>query len=210
MLTKTDRLRARFRENDPVIFGQRPPLLGKIVRFNRTTATVKDDYSPDEYLVPFQQLEHILPERRADSDEKQIEAVALFASSLLREHGLNDWRFKFDYSTRRAGCCNYRDQTISISFELARNGTDDEITDTLLHEIAHALVGKKHNHDAIWKAKARAIGCSGQRTHRMQFAVPRYHVECTNRCFPRQPAQRRNPRLVCRTCGGKLVYSNFQ
>ena len=39
------------------------------------------------------------------------------------------------------------------------------MTESLLHEIAHALVGRKHNHDAEWKAKAREIGCTGERTH---------------------------------------------
>src|SRR5690606_4367091 len=31
------------------------------------------------------------------------------------------------------------------------------------HEIAHALVGSRHGHDDVWRAKALAIGCSGSR-----------------------------------------------
>ena len=210
MISKTDRLRARFREADEVVFGKRPPVFGKIVRFNRTTATVRSIENGNEYRVHFQELEHLDSERLIHSDENKIESVAKQARALLDEYGLKKWRFKFDPSTRRAGCCNYRDQLISISFELARTGSDADIRDTLLHEIAHALVGKRHNHDALWKAKARAIGCSGERTHRFKLSTPRYHINCENRCFPAQPAQRRNPRLVCRTCGGKLLYSNFQ
>ena len=34
---------------------------------------------------------------------------------------------------------------------------------TLLHEIAHALAGHEHNHDEVWKATARSIGCDGCR-----------------------------------------------
>jgi hypothetical protein len=41
--------------------------------------------------------------------------------------------------------------------------SDDDVRDTILHEIAHALVGPRHGHDATWAARARAIGCSGQR-----------------------------------------------
>ncbi len=41
--------------------------------------------------------------------------------------------------------------------------SEDEVLDTILHEIAHALVGPQHGHDAVWRAKAREIGCSGER-----------------------------------------------
>jgi hypothetical protein len=38
-----------------------------------------------------------------------------------------------------------------------------EVRDTILHEIAHALVGPSHGHDAVWRRQALAIGSSGQR-----------------------------------------------
>ncbi len=207
MLNQADKLRARFCEKDAVIFGKRKPCFGHVVRLNRTTATVQCDDNKDEYLVPFELLEHIDPDRKT-GDEKKIEAVAVLACSLLHEHGLKKWRFKFDHSTRRAGCCNYRDKMISISFDLARNASDEDIRDTILHEIAHAIIGNKHNHDAVWKEKAREIGCSGKSTHRLIFSPPRYHVTCENKCWT-HTAERRNRRLVCRTCGGKLVYSAY-
>jgi predicted SprT family Zn-dependent metalloprotease len=207
MLTDTDKLRARFRENDQVMTGKRKPIFGPIIRMNRTTATVQCDSSGDEYLVPFELLEHLDPAQSNDTTKK-IEAIDALATHLLKEFKLTDWSFRFDHSTRRAGCCNYRDQQISIAFDLARNASDKDIRDTLLHEIAHALVGKQHNHDPIWKAKAKEIGCSGERTHRLVFSPPRYHVTCENGCF-KHTAERRNHRLVCRTCRGKLIYSPF-
>ena len=42
---------------------------------------------------------------------------------------------------------------------------DDHVIDTLLHEIAHALVGHKHGHDAVWRRKALQIGCNGKRCY---------------------------------------------
>jgi hypothetical protein len=36
------------------------------------------------------------------------------------------------------------------------------ITDLILHEIAHALVGPSHGHDVTWKAKALEIGVSAE------------------------------------------------
>jgi predicted SprT family Zn-dependent metalloprotease len=207
MLTETDKLRARFRENDQVVTGKRKPIFGPIIRINRTTATVECDSSGDQYLVPFELLEHLDPAKSQSSTHK-IEEIDALATGLLKQFQLNDWTFCFDHSTRRAGCCNYRNKKISIAFDLARNASDEEIRDTLLHEIAHALVGKKHNHDLIWQAKAQEIGCSGERTHQLTFSPPRYHVTCENGCWTRT-AERRNPRLVCRTCRGKLIYSPY-
>ena len=42
------------------------------------------------------------------------------------------------------------------------------MTDTILHEMAHALVGQVHGHDAVWQAQV--LGCSGRRCHDVQLA----------------------------------------
>lgn len=205
MLSKIDQLRSRFAPGDPVQFKYRRRLVdGVIVRTNPKRAVVRVD--AEEFTVPYELL---VPMTGNQEERKQrMERVLQLAFQLLDEHGLKHWQFKFDSSTRRAGCCYFRNKTISVAFDLARSGSDDEIRDTLLHEIAHALVGKKHNHDAAWKAKAREIGCSGERTHQLQFAPPRWSVTCENRCWT-HTAQQRNSRFICRKCGGKLIHSPY-
>ena len=203
MLNEQDQLRARFMAGDAVSFnfkGQH--LYGKVMRTNPKRAVIKTDNL--EFTVPYELL--IADPDIAVKRRQRIEAILQLALHLIAKHGLNKWRFQFDHSTRRAGCCNYRDKTLSISFYLAQNGSDADIRDTLLHEIAHALVGKQHNHDAVWKAKAQEIECSGERTHQLEFSPPRWHVRCENNCW-KQTAERRNTRLCCRTCGGQLIYS---
>jgi len=37
------------------------------------------------------------------------------------------------------------------------------IENTVLHEIAHAIVGNEHYHDRVWKECAQRIGCTGDR-----------------------------------------------
>jgi len=205
MLNEADKFRVRFAPNDPVGFKYRSGTMkGTLVRTNPKRAVVRVDNG--EYHVPY---ECLIPDSDTGQQrEERMEATLQLALELMHAHRLKKWRFKFDHSTRRAGCCNYCDKTLSISFELARNAADEDIRDTLLHEIAHALVGRKHNHDAVWKAKAKEIGCSGERCHRLQFTPSRYSVTCENNCW-KHTAERRNTRLVCRTCGGKLVYSTF-
>ena len=204
-LNPADQLRAQFAPNDRVAFSfQRKTVTGILIRTNRTRGVVR--IGEDEFTVPYELLES--QSKKGHERIVRIEAANRLAHELIREHGLKKWSFNFDHSTRRAGSCRYHDKTITMAFELARDGSDEDIRDTILHEIAHALVGPKHNHDRVWKAKARAIGGSGERTHQLSFAQPRWNVTCESRCW-NHTAQRRNPRLICRTCGGKLVYSPY-
>ena len=85
------------------------------------------------------------------------------AYSLFRQHGLHDWTFQWDKAKRRLGCCKQGKKIISLSGVLVEHYTVSEITDTILHEIAHALVGPQHGHGYIWRKKAREIGCTAQR-----------------------------------------------
>lgn len=208
MISPLDKIRARFQLDDVVIFGTRPPRQGILIRFNRTTAVVLMELENEEYRVPFALLQHATTPLRPSSEERLL-TVDRVAECLLETHRLTRWTFKLDHSTRRAGCCNYRDRTISISYELARTATDAEIREVLLHEIAHALAGRKHHHDAHWKKVAQEIGCSGARCHTLQFSAPRYHISCENHCW-KHTAERKNSRLVCRKCGGKIMYRPYK
>ena len=87
----------------------------------------------------------------------------------------------------------------------AATADEAEIEDTLLHEIAHALVGRRHHHDAVWQAKAREIGCSARRCHDVSFSEPALIACCVNGCFAvGRHRSRRNMR--CRRCGGAVTY----
>ena len=85
------------------------------------------------------------------------------AEGLLREHGLTGWRVELDNAKRRAGVCRFGDRVIGLSAPLTELHSEDEVRDTVLHEIAHALVGPAHGHDRVWRATAMRIGCSGRR-----------------------------------------------
>ena len=92
-----------------------------------------------------------------------LQEAEKLAVDLLHEHGLLDWHFKFDKAKRRFGCCNYTHKTISLSGPLTKIREPDMVRNTILHEIAHALVGRGHGHDNVWRSKALEIGCNGNR-----------------------------------------------
>ena len=90
------------------------------------------------------------------------EALEL-AGTLLREHGLDEWRVEVDRAKRRAGVCRYDRRVIGLSGPLTRLHPVAEVRETVLHEIAHALAGPQHAHDATWRVTAGQIGCRGER-----------------------------------------------
>lgn len=82
------------------------------------------------------------------------------ATDLLRSHGLAGWQIRFDHARRRAGCCLYGERVISLSRVLLPHYPPEAVDEVILHEVAHALVGPAHGHDAVWRRKARQIGAT--------------------------------------------------
>ncbi|MBF0288302.1 MAG: SprT-like domain-containing protein [SAR324 cluster bacterium] len=138
--------------------------------------------------------------------ETKQDTVLQEAHCLMEKYGLIEkgWKFRFDNAKIRAGQCRYDKKEISISKNLANQAPASEITDTLLHEIAHALVGKRgHHHE--WKRTAISIGCNGNRCHSLQFTQPKYIQQCEKGCWERQ-VHRRQKNLICRFCRSKVIY----
>lgn len=82
------------------------------------------------------------------------------ARDLIAEHLGPTWSFRWDNAKRRIGQCWHLDRRIQLSRPLVELNSVEEVLDTILHEIAHGLVGVEHDHDRVWKAKARELGCS--------------------------------------------------
>ncbi|GAB6939828.1 SprT-like domain-containing protein [Isoptericola variabilis] len=94
------------------------------------------------------------------------EEAARLARGLMADHGLSGWTFRFDRARRRAGLCRYDRREISLSGPLAELYDEADVREVVLHEIAHALAGARHGHDAVWRATARSIGSTGRRVVR--------------------------------------------
>jgi predicted SprT family Zn-dependent metalloprotease len=104
--------------------------------------------------------------------------VRQLARELLARHGLGDWKVTLNRRKRTLGLCRNSAKVIELSVYLIdRNGVD-EVRDTILHEIAHALVGPGHGHDAVWKAKAVAVGARPQRCGQADMPSGRWRAEC--------------------------------
>lgn len=205
--TRVDSLKASFRPNDRVSFpGNSGSVTGTVARLGPKNARVVADDGV-EYAVSYALLEPS-ESRPTDGDDQRLAETASLAERLMSEHGLSEWSFQFDDASRRAGCCDYGTKVISLASQYALTATPTEVRDTILHEIAHALVGPRHNHDSVWKATARSIGCTGDRCHSVAFAPSKYIVSCP-RCGWHERANRKERDFVCKTCRGHLRYQTF-
>jgi predicted SprT family Zn-dependent metalloprotease len=127
------------------------------------------------------------------------------ATKLMNTHGLVGWRIKLDHARRRAGQCDFTNKTISLSRLYVRQADMQHIRDTILHEIAHALVGPGHGHNAVWRQKAREIGCTATRCHSLSFARAKWVMTCPTGCFSVE-RHRKKSGLVCITCKSAVEF----
>jgi hypothetical protein len=63
------------------------------------------------------------------------------AQQLLNTFGLPDWSFRLNRSKVNMGLCKYGPKAIELSTYFVGRNSLEVVQDTLLHEIAHALVG---------------------------------------------------------------------
>jgi SprT protein len=103
------------------------------------------------------------------------------ANDLIRLHKLSPaWSFKFDRSKVSFGKCYYGKKQISLSRYLVELNDEDEVRDTILHEIAHALAPRGAGHGPVWQSIAKSIGCNGRRCFGSEVArpVPKFMGTC--------------------------------
>jgi len=143
-----------------------------------------------------------------------IRQVKQMAVDLMNKHGLltQGWCFKFDNAKVRFGSCNYTDKEITLSRPLCVLNSEEQILDTILHEIAHALCPGQ-NHNKVWQRKAIEIGCSGTRCYSSSNVIQpklKYSAVC-NGCkseYSKSRVARRS--CSCRKCSGGKYNPNFK
>src|SRR5215207_599997 len=107
----------------------------------------------------------------------------------MGRHGLlaGGWRFRFDNARRRFGSCRSREKVITLSRPLTLLNGEEQVRDTILHEIAHALT-PDDGHGPQWRAKCREVGARPERCYGEAEVVA--------------PPRRAAPyRYGCRPCG---------
>lgn len=104
----------------------------------------------------------------------QLQDARQLAERLLAKHKLSGWSFGFDNAKLRSGICRYRSRSITLSRHMVLLNDENIVRDTILHEIAHAIVGAGKGHGNEWLRKAVSIGCTGERCTSSDALVPEY------------------------------------
>lgn len=107
-----------------------------------------------------------------------LEEARKLALDLMSQHGLSNYHLDLSQRSLKygnIGFCNWVRRIIVISTNYIELNSVENVRDTILHEIAHALVGKNEYriastgrkirvvHGPTWLAIAKNIGCSGER-----------------------------------------------
>ena len=98
---------------------------------------------------------------------------------------------KFNNNKTRAGVCKYSPVScieLSKVFINSPLVKPQDIRNTILHELAHAITGPhvRDPHGEEWKEAARSIGCDAQRCSPMFNTDSAYIVRCEGGCMARR------------------------
>lgn len=132
------------------------------------------------------------------------DAVRDWALGMMATFGLHDWQFEFTRGVRVLGVCRHLRRVIGLSRHLIERNSAEHARSTLLHEIAHALVGAGHGHGPVWKRKAAEIGASPERCCTAELDMPEGRWRATCGGCGTEFRRHRRPRTVrynCRDCG---------
>ena len=88
-----------------------------------------------------------------------IDKAEYLVLNKMEMHGLGGWGFEWTTRVREHGRCSHTKRTIYLSVILTKIVEEAIVLNTILHEIAHALVGPGHGHGIVWKNKAKEVGC---------------------------------------------------
>jgi predicted SprT family Zn-dependent metalloprotease len=141
----------------------------------------------------------------------RYDLVRALAEIKMAEHlDLNVWQFGFDSARRRAGLCNYTTKTITISRYLVDIHTMDESMQVVLHEVAHAMCGKRQGHNKQWLATAKSIGYRAERVSGTEIAeeTANWIGVCKNGHRHYRYRQPSRP-LACGLCGRGFSRANL-
>lgn len=156
------------------------------------------------------------------------------ALSKMKEHGLikKGWEFKYDYAKRRLGVCRITktEKVIGLSKYWVKGLSEEEVLDTILHEIAHALTPGE-GHKKAWKDMCVKIGAKPDRLADVKvpsdkvkqleynykkenlYRKPKveYVIDCP-KCGQTAIRNRlpKNPKVTCLLCGSIMNVTKFK
>lgn len=98
-------------------------------------------------------------------NEEYLKETFLVGGKMVCAHDLG-YRFEFMKSKNTLGQCNYSRKVVRLSESYVLNNSEELVTDTILHELAHVFdyhVYGNRGHGYTWKSVCREVGAKPQR-----------------------------------------------
>lgn len=99
-------------------------------------------------------------------ENENLLRVLFLTQELLKKYDLMDTEIEFRSHYDYSGTCNEGGEIITLQLNFCINEDIEEVRNTILHEIAHALVGTHCGHNIVWQNKARELGVTWEINYR--------------------------------------------
>jgi len=139
---------------------------------------------------------------------------------LMYKHKLPyDWKFRWQNKKNSLGTCSYHRKLILLSKWYVELNDIEEVKDTILHEIAHALAYVRYGklgigHGHLWKRVCVEIGAIPKSCSKNNLNKPKDHYKYNDVCQCginyRMHRLRRNCRYSCPKCHDPLFVSKSE
>ncbi len=141
----------------------------------------------------------------------KLNDAKVLGDNYLKEFKLDNWKIGFQNKNYiLATCCHAPSQVIKLSKWYVKSNSSNDVSSTLLHEIAHALVGSGLGHGRIWSEKAKEIGVINPSYSKDTSTFNRPELKYTGKCncltkFKR--IRKRKSNGFCSNCFAPIVWT---
>lgn len=106
--------------------------------------------------------------------------MSVMCETLMDKYLNKSWTMKINNNKRMFGYCWYRKKQIEMSRVLTELNDEETVKNTILHEIAHALLPPKVGHGIEWKNLHRKLGGNGKRcySNEVKKEEGKHHAIC--------------------------------
>ena len=134
---------------------------GKIIKLNPKRALI-DAIDGTKWNAHYYHLKHNCLSLRKDRLKRadRLNQVIIETLKVMKKYHLKNWKLGFAAGYSKLGFCNFRRQLIKINLRHLIEDDPSDVTDTILHEIAHAIAGQNAGHGPQWKLVAESLGAT--------------------------------------------------
>lgn len=109
----------------------------------------------------------------------KVNDAIILAQELMSLYLDKTWGLQLNKRHAALGCCNFNKKKIYLSVHFIEHNDEKQVTEIILHEIAHAIAGLKAGHGPKWAKECRRLGIEPiVRYHDANMPVGKYTAVC--------------------------------